>query len=45
VSSFDDSRFDPAAIREHALRFDRAVFQQRFSDLIREKCGQSGPAQ
>jgi glycosyltransferase involved in cell wall biosynthesis len=38
VLGFRDDEFDPAAIREHALRFDRAVFQQRFSDFIREKC-------
>jgi glycosyltransferase involved in cell wall biosynthesis len=42
VRGFDDRQFDPATIREHALRFDRAVFQQRFGDLIREKCGQIG---
>jgi len=45
VSGFEDGRFDPRAIREHALRFDRAVFQQRLRDLIREKCGQTKPAQ
>ena len=45
VRGFDDGQFDPVAIREHALRFDRAVFQQRFGDLTREKCGQIGPAQ
>jgi glycosyltransferase involved in cell wall biosynthesis len=38
VLGFQDGQFDPAAIREHALRFDRAVFQQRFGDFIREKC-------
>jgi glycosyltransferase involved in cell wall biosynthesis len=39
VLGFQDDRFDPSVIREHALRFDRAVFQQRFGDFIREKCG------
>jgi glycosyltransferase involved in cell wall biosynthesis len=38
VLGFQDGQFDPAAIREHALRFDRAVFQQRFGNFITEKC-------
>jgi glycosyltransferase involved in cell wall biosynthesis len=38
VRGFHDDEFDIAAIREHALRFDRAVFQQRFGDLVAEKC-------
>ena len=37
VLGFQDGQFDPAVIHEHALRFDRAVFQQRFGDLVREK--------
>lgn len=37
VRDFDDDQFDPVTIREHALRFDRAVFQQRFGDLF-SKC-------
>ena len=44
VLEFEDSRFEPAAIRAHALRFDRAVFRQRFGDLIRAKYGQVAPA-
>lgn len=38
VLSFDDGQFNPATIREHALRFDRAVFEQRFGSFVREKC-------
>jgi glycosyltransferase involved in cell wall biosynthesis len=38
VLGFHDGQFDPSVIREHALRFDRAVFQQRFGDFIRGKC-------
>ncbi|MGC8786026.1 MAG: glycosyltransferase [Anaerolineae bacterium] len=37
VQRFDDVSFDPAAIREHALHFDRAVFQQKFADFVRTK--------
>jgi len=37
VAHFDDARFDPATIREHALRFDRAVFQSKFIDFVRAK--------
>jgi len=39
VRGLDDRNFDPLAIREHALRFDRAVFLQSFGHLIKEKCG------
>ncbi len=37
VRGFEDNQFDPAAIREHALGFDRSVFRQRFADVIRDK--------
>jgi len=37
VMRFDDVRFDPFAIRQNALRFDRAAFQRRFADLVRAK--------
>jgi glycosyltransferase involved in cell wall biosynthesis len=33
----DDIRFDPATIRQHALRFDRAAFQRSFGDFVRAK--------
>jgi glycosyltransferase involved in cell wall biosynthesis len=29
-----EHKFNPAAIHEHSLRFDRAVFKQRFSDFV-----------
>jgi glycosyltransferase involved in cell wall biosynthesis len=34
LKSFDPARFDPAAIRAHALKFDRAVFEQRLRAFI-----------
>jgi glycosyltransferase involved in cell wall biosynthesis len=34
LSQFDPSRFDPAAIRAHALKFDKAVFVKRMQDFI-----------
>ncbi len=37
VQRFNEASFDPAAIREHALHFDRAVFQQKFADFVRAK--------
>ncbi len=40
VLGFHDAQFNPATIREHALRFDRAVFQQRLGDFITEKCAE-----
>lgn len=42
VLRFRESRFDPLAIREHALRFDRAVFEKGFGDLVLAKYEQSG---
>ncbi len=37
VRSFDDTRYDPAVIREHAERFDTAVFKQQLRQFIQEK--------
>jgi glycosyltransferase involved in cell wall biosynthesis len=34
VRRLDDSQFDPAAIRQHAMRFDRAEFERRLGELI-----------
>jgi len=39
LQGFDDRQFSPMAIREHALRFDTAVFRQRFSALLKDKGG------
>jgi glycosyltransferase involved in cell wall biosynthesis len=36
LSSFED-RFDPAAIRRHACRFDVALFKERLYSLLAEK--------
>jgi glycosyltransferase involved in cell wall biosynthesis len=30
----NDARFEPEALRDHALRFDREVFKQRFSSFV-----------
>ncbi len=37
VEHLDDSRFDPAVIREHARQFDCAAFRRRFADFVREQ--------
>jgi glycosyltransferase involved in cell wall biosynthesis len=34
LQSFNPSRFDPLAIRAHALQFDRKVFQQGLRDFL-----------
>ena len=44
VRRFNDADFDPSAIREHALRFDRAAFQQKFADFVRTKCAKAKSA-
>ena len=36
VRSFDEARYDPAVIREHAERFDTAVFKQQLRQFIEE---------
>lgn len=45
VQRFDDTRFDPDAIRAHALCFDRAAFQRRFVNFVRTKCAEDESAQ
>jgi glycosyltransferase involved in cell wall biosynthesis len=34
LGRFDPSRYDPQRIREHALRFDSAVFKQRMKEFV-----------
>lgn len=38
IRQLDDFQFDPAAIRQHAMRFDRAEFERQLADLIKVKC-------
>jgi glycosyltransferase involved in cell wall biosynthesis len=38
VRQLDDFHFDPVAIRQHTMRFDRAEFERRLADLIEAKC-------
>ncbi|MFQ6057656.1 MAG: glycosyltransferase [Anaerolineae bacterium] len=40
VARFDDCRYDPQAIRQHAAQFDVAVFKERLGKFIAEKVGQ-----
>ena len=44
VRNFDDTRYDPAIIREHAERFDTAVFKQRLRQFIEKKWDESRSA-
>jgi glycosyltransferase involved in cell wall biosynthesis len=37
VAHFDDRRYDPQAIRQHAARFGVAVFKEKFGEFVREK--------
>jgi len=37
IKEFDETAYDPAAIRRHAERFDRQVFKERLSEFIGEK--------
>ncbi len=34
LEAFDPSRYDPAEIRRHAMRFDSAVFQKSITDFV-----------
>lgn len=36
MRDFDDSQYDPAAIREHALKFDTQIFNQQMSDFLEQ---------
>lgn len=40
MANFDASRYHPAEIRAHALRFDKAVFQQQLGDYVRRAWSQ-----
>ena len=37
VRALDEMSFDPAAIRQHALRFDKAVFQREIKQFVEQK--------
>jgi glycosyltransferase involved in cell wall biosynthesis len=37
VRQLDDHQFDPVAIRQHAMRFDRAQFERRLAQLVKSK--------
>ena len=37
VARFDDRRYDPQAIRQHAAQFDVAVFKEKLEKFVREK--------
>ena len=41
VQRFGRTRFDPLAIRQSALRFDRTVFERRLAEFIRAKFEES----
>ncbi|MFW5692176.1 MAG: glycosyltransferase [Chloroflexota bacterium] len=36
MAAFDDSRYDPEEMRQHAARFDQAVFQQQIDAYIEQ---------
>ncbi len=38
IQQLDALQFDPVAIRQHAMRFDRTEFERRLADLIQFKC-------
>ena len=42
VRRFDDTKFNPAAIREFALQFDTQVFKQRLAVFIEDKTRRQG---
>ncbi len=37
VKAFDPKRFDPHKIRDHALNFDKKVFERKMQNFIKEK--------
>jgi glycosyltransferase involved in cell wall biosynthesis len=43
LQQFNESDFDPAAIRQHALQFDSAVFHQKISNYVDEKFKERSP--
>lgn len=42
LASFDSARFDPEAIRAHAMRFDREAFEQAFAAYVQQACAEWG---
>jgi glycosyltransferase involved in cell wall biosynthesis len=40
IKEFDETGYDPAAIRRNAERFDKRVFKERLSEFIEEKCAE-----
>jgi glycosyltransferase involved in cell wall biosynthesis len=38
VRQLENIQFDPVAIRQHAMRFDRAEFERRLAGLVKVKC-------
>ena len=40
----DFGRFDPGAIRAHAMRFGRSAFQSRMSEIVEATCRQPAGA-
>ncbi len=40
VVHLDSVNFDPVLIREHAQKYDRAVFQRTFAEFVRRKCAE-----
>jgi glycosyltransferase involved in cell wall biosynthesis len=42
VRQFDDARFDPAVIREFALRFDVQVFKRKLQAFVQDKAQRQG---
>ncbi len=41
IRAFNPARYDPAAIRRHAERFDRSLFAQDLRSLVQQKTGLS----
>jgi glycosyltransferase involved in cell wall biosynthesis len=41
VRSLESCQFEPNALREHALHFDRSSFQHKFADFVRAKYDQA----
>jgi hypothetical protein len=36
MQAFDASKYDPETIRNHALKFDTAIFKQQIDSFIRQ---------
>lgn len=37
IKKFDQKKYDPVKIREHALQFDKTIFQKRLREFVEEK--------